>query len=460
MKRVFLLLLPAAFIALQADSAVADPWVQIITNGFGDTNNEGVGWVQNFNGSIYVALDRATGSTGGAVIIRSSDLTNWSWVVGPGTATVLSDTVTEIIRITAGTNDFYFGTHDSAQNPARVYHSTDGTSWSHITTVGNGYAPSGNSSIGGLAVLGTNLFTATVNNNGGQIWRSRLDGVGYVKMADFSNGFHIGTGANTNINFISYLYAATNNILYASTGHLSNGVPAPPHEGFLYQSGDGGSSWTTNSGVGLCFGDTNNWHIACMLEFRGCLYAAINNSAEGGQLWRTADGTNWVEVLSNGINDARSVELHHLSVDNGVLWVATLPAPGFADEVWRSSNGTNFTQSCLPGFGDADNASRYPSVGGLGSNEFFGVRNLATGAQVWQLGPIIDSPTMQISPATNNLLLAWPELALGFNLETATNLASPVAWLQSTNAPLVTNSQQSVSVTATSGGGFHRLCRP
>ncbi len=446
-----LLAIAACFVA---SAAVADPWAQIISGEFGDTNNEGVGWIQSFDGAIYVGFDRASGSTGGVQMYRSSDFTNWSKVVGPGSGLVLTNTITEIIRVlTCGTNDFLFGTHDEAANPARVYHSTDGSNWTLITTVANGYAPAGNSSIGGLAVQRTNLFTATANASGSQIWISRLNGSGYRKILDFH-------AINTNVNFISYMYAASNGVLYASTGHLLSGAPAPPREGFLYQSTDDGATWVTNSGVGNAFGDTNNYHIACLTEFRGCLYASINNGTTGGQLWRTPDGTNWVQVLSNGIHDVRNAELHHLSVDQGFLWVATLPRSGFADEVWRSSDGTNFTQSCQPGFGDTNNSSRFPSIGGLDANELFGARNLTNGAQVWRLGAIDTTPTLQSTLATNTPQLSWPELALGFSLEETPSLASPTPWTDSTNAVVTTNFLNTARVTADSAARFYRLRRP
>ena len=446
---------------LRNAAAAADPWVKSIGDGFGDTSNEGVGWIQGFNGSIYVALDRASPSTGGAVMYRSADLTNWIKVVGTGTGTILADSTTEIIRILAnGTNGLYFGTHDSASNPARVYDSTDGTNWTHITTPANGYAPSGNSSIGGLAVQGTNLFVATVNLNGAQIWRSRLNGTGFTNVANFANGHNLATGVNTNINFVSYLYAATNGTVYASTSHLVDGAPAAPQNGFLYQTSNNGLSWTQNSGVGNGFGDPNNWHIACMEEFRGCLYASLNNSVAGGQLWCTANGTNWTQVLTNGINDARNVELHHLSVDSGFLWVATLPQPGFFDEVWRSSDGTNFTQSNLPSFGDPNNCSRFPSVGGLASNELFGTRNTVTGAQIWRLGPINTCPSLLAGLTNSSFLLTWPVMALDFKLESVTNLAPATAWQPCANTPAISNSQKYVAVPIVSTSQFYRLRKP
>jgi len=456
-----ILYLSAAALSTRPVAAV-DPWTQLVGNGFGDNSNEGVGWVQSFNGFSYVALDRSTGSTGGALLYRSSDLTNWTKVVGPGTGTVLSNSITQIIRMTAnGTNDLYFGTiSPSVPVPAQVYHSTNGSSWTQIATVANGYAPSGNSSIGGLAVQGPNLFTATVNTNGAQIWKSRLDGAGYTKVADFNTGLHLSTGVNKNINFVSYLYAASNGMLYASTSHLVNGAPAAPQNGFLYQSSDAGASWTQNTGVGNGFGDPNNWHIACLLEYRGFLYATLNNSAQGGQLWRTADGTSWTKILSGGINDARNVELHHLSVSSGLLWVATLPQPGFADEVWRSSDGTNFTMSNLLGFGDPNNSSRFPSVGGLGTDILFGCRNTVTGAQVWRLGPLIDTPSLQGWLATNRLHLAWPAMAVGFNLETTTNLQPPRTWTQPTNTITVVGSQNTSVLAPSAAGQFYRLHRP
>jgi hypothetical protein len=460
-KRIIFPMLLFPFVSGWLDSAAAaDSWSQIVGNGFGDANNAGVGWIQSFNGCLYVALDRTDGSAGGAMIYRSSDLTNWTRVVGPGTGTVLGDTVTEIIRmLVSGTNDIYFGTHDSSPNPARVYHSIDGANWTHITTTANGYAPAGNSSIGGLAVQGTNLFVATVNAGGAQIWRAQRDGTGFTNMANFKTGLNLPTGINTNINFVSYLYAATNGMVYASTSHLSNGVPTAPQNGFLYQTADGGRTWTTNRGVGNGFGDTNNWHIACMAEFSGGLYASVNNDAKGGQLWRTTDGANWVQVLTNGINDARNIELHHLGVDSGFLWVATLPMPGFADEVWRSSDGTNFTQSNLAGFGDPNNSSRFPSVGGLGSNELFGSENDVTGAQLWRLGPIVTNPVLQASVATNSFCMTWPAMALGFGLERTVQLAPPV-WVQATNSIFSTNATNCVLMPATNASQFYRLWRP
>jgi hypothetical protein len=441
-------------------AAATDPWVQAQGDGFGDKSNIGVGWLQGFNGAMYAALDRATNSVGGAMLYRSTDLTNWSQVVGPGTATVLGDTVTEIIRMTVnGASDLYFGTHDASRNPARVYHSADGATWTHITSIANGYAPSGNSSIGGLAAQGTNLFVATVNDAGAQIWKCQLGGAGFSKVADFGSGLHLATGANPNVNFVSYLYAASNGVVYASTSHLVNGAPASPQNGFLYQSSDAGTTWTRNRGVGNGFGNANNWHISCLLEFRGCLYGAVNNSSTGGELWRTSDGLNWVNVLTNGINDRRNIELHHLSVDNGFLWVATMPRPGVADEVWRSSDGTNFVQSNLSGFGDTNNFSRFPSVGGLGPNEFFGCENYLTGAQIWRLGPVIDQPIVQAVGADGNLHLAWPALALGFNLESTTNPAAAI-WTQATNATSVVDSQNTVSINSVTPRQFYRLRRP
>ena len=53
-----------------------------------------------------------------------------------------------------------------------------------------------------------------------------------------------------------------------------------------------------------------------------------NNPDAGGELWRAPlhDGNdiNWQQVLSGGINDGLYYELHHLSADNGYLWLVTM----------------------------------------------------------------------------------------------------------------------------------------
>jgi hypothetical protein len=450
------------------DPVGADMWIQEVTNGFGNpTQNQEVSWLQNFTGYLYAAVNT---SGIGAQVFRTADLTHWT-AVGPA----LGSTTNKINRMTVnGSSDLYMSVNAGANSPPALYHSTDGTSWTLINTAANGYTNSSVGSVSGLAVGGSNLFIGVSSpSSAAQIWRANLDGTGFTKVADFNTGLNINTGANTNLNFISYLYGAANGTIFAPLGHRGLSGNTAPQDGFLflYESRDGGAHWTQNTGVGNGFGNPHNPNIASMTEFSGYLYASVNNPTTGGELWRTPfntgnsfNDTAWQQVLSGGINNSLNYELHHLSADHGYLWLATMgvpPGPGSAspDEVWRSSDGVNWVQSNTAGFGDPVNGvSRYPAITGFGAQEVFGGRNLANGAQIFATIAPVPTPAIFLTPG-GVLTVSWSATAANVVLETTSSLAPPVIWGAVTNAVQTVNGMFSVQISSTRGSQFFRLKR-
>ena len=170
-------------------------------------------------------------------------------------------------------------------------------------------------------------------------------------------------------------------------------------------------------------------------------------------------------MLAGGIDDSLNYELHHLSADNGCLWLVTMGvAPtGYVtnspDEVWRSSDGVNWIQSNTAGFGDSVNGvSRYPAITGFGTHEIFGGGNLVNGAKIFAATAPVPTPAISLTLG-GVLTISWSAAATNVVLETTSSLAPPAAWGAVTNAVQTTNGMFSVQMNATQGSRFFRLKR-
>jgi hypothetical protein len=68
-------------------------------------------------------------------------------------------------------------------------------------------------------------------------------------------------------------------------------------------------------------------------------------------------------------------------------------------------------------------------------------------------------PVLAIAPAGTNVLLKWPASPGGFDLQTTTNLVSPV-WITNSSVPVVVNGQNTVTNPTTDPQTFFRLKSP
>jgi hypothetical protein len=68
------------------------------------------------------------------------------------------------------------------------------------------------------------------------------------------------------------------------------------------------------------------------------------------------------------------------------------------------------------------------------------------------------APVVSISSSQNGLSLTWPTPGTGFALYTATNLAPPLSWTQTTNQPTLSNGQWLITLSpATNPAQYYRL---
>ena len=64
---------------------------------------------------------------------------------------------------------------------------------------------------------------------------------------------------------------------------------------------------------------------------------------------------------------------------------------------------------------------------------------------------------LKSSRSGNNLILSWPTNAIGFTLQSATNLIPSVTWDDSSNAPVIIGAQFTVTNPISDGVRFFRL---
>ncbi|OGO41292.1 MAG: hypothetical protein A2W36_04510 [Chloroflexi bacterium RBG_16_58_14] len=132
------------------------------------------------------------------------------------------------------------------------------------------------------------------------------------------------------------------------------------------------------------FGDPANLSIISLEAFDGQIYAATNNMIDHGQLWRTADGITWTQVISSGFWDTPTDTLaapldmigFHAQLYLGVTDLGT-------GQIWRSPNGMTWTQVEGAGFENLNN---------LGINTFAVYKdwlyaatiNMTEGIEIWR----------------------------------------------------------------------------
>ncbi|GIW91555.1 MAG: hypothetical protein KatS3mg109_1987 [Pirellulaceae bacterium] len=257
-------------------------WTQVVNDGFGKPTNGQVFHLGVFNGYLYATTWSYT-STHGAEIWRTDtgDSGDWEQVVSNGFGDSKNEVVLDLVEFD---NAFYAGTRStsspSQRDGADIWRSVDGINWTPVITDGFGYT--GTYDIGALVVFGDHLYAGTGRYDfsaqlypGGQIWRcprvSSCDEPNDWQMIT-SNGF----GNPNNINFSGFL--VYDNYLYTFPYNFETGME-------VWRSSDG-VSWERVGEGGL--GDSNNqgtfWNNSITV-FNNRLLVGTYNPANGAEVW-------------------------------------------------------------------------------------------------------------------------------------------------------------------------------
>ncbi|MBI3073605.1 MAG: hypothetical protein HYY84_15950 [Deltaproteobacteria bacterium] len=220
---------------------------------------------------LYAAMNSHGGGTAAQVWripFADSNPNNWVKVHDFSGSNPVIDQVTYFFL---WSNTLYFGTNAGAQ----LWQSTDGTTFTKNTAVGNGFGESTNAVIASMEEF-NGAFYATTNNptKGGQIWRMSDGGTTWQKIT----GDAFGKGAAVfELRSIRASFGKLWTTGYTDTA-LSGGTP-------IWRSDDG-VTWVQSNVDG--FGDTNNnGQNAVVIGFGDYEYFGGPNYVAGGQVWRT-----------------------------------------------------------------------------------------------------------------------------------------------------------------------------
>jgi len=238
-------------------------WSAMVTDGFGDSDNEAVTKLTAFEGHLYAAVHN---NVDGFSIWRSptGDAGSWEAVVTDGHGSPNPYIVTGLTVF----NDQLYAACENESDGAEIWRSGDGSTWEQVAS--GGFDDPNNTHTGGFAVFDDQLYIGTRNNTtGAQLWRSS-DGATWSSV--ITDGF--GDNDNQKLESLHVAYDALYAVIYNDTGAQ------------VWRSDDG-STWDAVRTDG--WGDANNyatlWSNATMM-FNGHLHIGTWNDAHGGELWQ------------------------------------------------------------------------------------------------------------------------------------------------------------------------------
>ncbi|MBN1274252.1 MAG: hypothetical protein JXB26_18470 [Candidatus Aminicenantes bacterium] len=348
-------------------------WNQAVFNGFG-MNLWDINCLITFEGHLYAAAVEV--STGQCYIWRSENGYDWENIdIGSmGSAAIK----------TMGVFDGYLYAGIGKSTGAEIWRSGDGLNWDLI--IDDGFDTS-NINIYSMAELDGDFYVGTWGNGGGQIWRSP-DGLFWQKVN--TNGF--GNGSNVAITalmeFDGYLYAGTNK--------WTDGCE-------VWRSADG-TSWARVVANGFGNSDYND-SLVDFEEFDGSIFAAVMTFINGFEIWKSQDGINWVETASPGFGDPVNTSATYTWCDlqehTGALYASTSLSRDVSDggQVWRSFDGSTWDRISDYGFGNSSNVKLFRSEV-FDDYLYVGTHNHNTGCEIWTNKPPVIDVDVDIKPGS------------------------------------------------------------
>ena len=308
-------------------------WTAVITNGFGNGNNAGIDHLSEFNGQLYAST---ANSVDGGEVWRSSDGLNWSRVARQGFGVPTNG---EIFRFAVFSDTLYASTWSyTTAHGAEIWRSSTGVSGDWTRVVTNGFGDAHNDAVISFEVLNGYLYAGTRNaTTGPEVWRTN-NGTSWVQVNADGFGYTNNSGLSAFTTFHGYLYATTTHKT-ADTGT----------QVWRCQVCDG-NDWTRVVDSG--FGNVNTRTWSALEVFEGSLYCVAGNWITGMEVWRTTDGTNWVQVGFAGFGDSNNGAPNldsAVTAFNNRLFIGTWNDAN-GGEVWRKTVVTaDFTASPTSG---------------------------------------------------------------------------------------------------------------
>ena len=258
----------------------------------------------------------------------------------------------------------YAGTDNPIYGPEIWAYTGDGsTTWTKVSDKPSGYSfLYGGEATQFLIVFQDYLYAGTVYGQNaypvkenGQLWRTNnpVNGSSWTKVFDYDDWLGNPAGADRGDLMSAAVF---DGLFYISARAIEAGKEHPE----IFRSADG-VNW-----IKVVDNEFNNVtdRFAYPFEvFNGKLYVSVRNDIDGTGVWRTSDGLNWEQVNIDGMaadmyQRDRDM-IRQLIVYHGYLYAIVrndyLGAGNWWIEIWRSPNGIDWTQVGENGLGDTYN---------------------------------------------------------------------------------------------------------
>jgi hypothetical protein len=261
----------------------------------------------------------------------------------------------------------------------------------------DGFGNPSNGSVLALEIFNNELYAASNNwVSGTQIWRLQPTG-GWLAVSQPGFGGEYG-----NLNPAVADMIVFNGNLYAGTGW--GGASSQ-----VWRSATG-TAW--NQVVADGFGYANVV-ISPFGIFNGMLYASVENLDDGMEIWRTSTGNvgEWEEVVTAG-NGNPNNDIATSLTQFGDYFYAAVENTTDGAQVWRTDDGETWLPVSTGGFGDINNIQ----TGGMAIYNgylYVGTRNNVTGAQLFRSSdgtnwePVIEDGFGDVSNFKIEMVYEW-----------------------------------------------------
>ena len=306
-------------------------WTKVIGNGFGDPNNGLARSMAVFGGNLYVG----TWNGAGGEVWRYNG-TTWTQVNENGFGDMHYWTVWGLAVFDGQLYASSGGLYGQAAG-ARVWRTSDGTTWNKVNTDGFG-DPKNGGSMASLTTLGSTLYACTDNTTTGcEVW-STSNGTSWTQVG--LDGF-----GDKNNESGSMETDGTN--LFVGTGNSTTGTEVWKYAGGV---------WSQINTNGLSAGAVS------LVAYAGNLYIGTLSNIGGCEVWKYAGGS-WSQINTKGFGGSN--DSAYLGVYNGGLFAGTQNSAGC--EIWRTQPGAGLTVgSITPSSGTVNTTVNITNLAGTG----------------------------------------------------------------------------------------------
>jgi uncharacterized repeat protein (TIGR03803 family) len=261
------------------------------------------------------------------------------------------------------------------------------------------------------------------------------------------------------------------NMLYGTASQGYDFSEVPEGSGTVFAVNTNGTGFTNlyTFGVEYYGGNGDGAHPESHLVLSGnTLYGTTEEgvSSDAGTIFRiNTDGSIFANLHNFDVTDGQHMTAG-LCFSNNVLYGTTIQGGSAGNGTVFKFNLSNSNLVTLYSFTavsgskstNSDGMTPYADLV-LGSNTLYGVTGVGglAGDGTAFAVTLPTSPPLALAPSGSNVLLMWPTNAIGFTLQSTTNLNSSSVWANVSPSPLVVNGQNTVTNPVSGNRVFYRL---